>query len=173
MTDNRPLAGKVAVIMGASGGIGAATARRLAAAGAQVVATYAGRQELAEQLVASLPAPAAVPAGQPQPGHLALPARVEDSASLAGLAVTVGERFGKVDILVNSAGFTRLPVDFIHRAAPCWHAPPAAPAGPGSPRRRCHRSARTPPPPPAGRIRATEYAPWSAPATAGPPAACR
>ena len=107
MTGDRPLAGKVAVIMGASGGIGAATARRLAAAGAQVVATYAGRQELAEQLVASLPAPAAVPAGQPQPGHLALPARVEDSASLAGLAVTVGERFGKVDILVNSAGFTR------------------------------------------------------------------
>ena len=107
MTDNGPLAGKVAVIMGASGSIGAATARRLPAAGARVVATYAGRRDQAEALVASLPEPAGALEGHPQAGHLALAARVEDSASLAALAEAVAARYGKVDILVNSAGFTR------------------------------------------------------------------
>ncbi len=90
------LSGKVAVIVGGSGGIGAATARSLADAGARVVVTYRSDRDGAEALVAGL-------AG---PGHLALSADVADSATLNALAATVAERCGRADILVNAAGFT-------------------------------------------------------------------
>jgi 3-oxoacyl-[acyl-carrier protein] reductase len=91
------LAGKVAVVMGGSGGIGAATARMLAGAGATVVATWRSDQAAAEAMIAALPGN----------GHKAAQATVEDSASLAALADMVRNVFGKTDILVNSAGFTR------------------------------------------------------------------
>jgi len=90
------LSGKVAVIVGGSGGIGAATARSLADAGARVVVTYRSDRDGAETLVSGL-------AGS---GHLALPADVADSATLNALAGTVAERCGRADILVNAAGFT-------------------------------------------------------------------
>ncbi len=90
------LSGKVAVIVGGSGGIGAATARSVAQAGARVVVTYRSDRKGAEALVADL-------AGT---GHLALPADVADSATLNALAGTVAERCGRADILVNAAGFT-------------------------------------------------------------------
>jgi 3-oxoacyl-[acyl-carrier protein] reductase len=92
-----PLTGKVAVLCGGSGGIGAASARLLAEAGATIVVGYNRRPEQAEQVATGLP-------GQ---GHLALPAPVEDSAALARLAQSVGERLGRADILVNAAGMTR------------------------------------------------------------------
>jgi len=90
------LSGKVAVIVGGSGGIGAATARSLADAGARVVVTYRSDRDGAETLVSGL-------AGS---GHLALPADVADSATLNALAGIVAERCGRADILVNAAGFT-------------------------------------------------------------------
>jgi 3-oxoacyl-[acyl-carrier protein] reductase len=91
------LQGSTAVIIGGSGGIGAATARGLATAGAAVVVTYRGGEAAARALVEELP-------GE---GHAALPASVEDSASLNALAARVGEMRGRCDILVNSAGFTK------------------------------------------------------------------
>ena len=94
---NHPLAGKVAVICGGSGGIGAASAGLLAAAGATVVVGYHSNAGKAE----------AVAAGLAGTGHLALPAPMTDSAALDRLAATVGNRFGRADILVNSAGMTK------------------------------------------------------------------
>ena len=97
MHDPMSLSGKVAVVLGASGGIGAATARALAGAGATVVATWRSDTAAAETLAAALPGT----------GHLALPAAVEDTPSLTELAATVERRLGRADILVNAAGFTK------------------------------------------------------------------
>ena len=95
------LKGRVAVITGGSSGIGAATARRLAAAGASVVVGYNQGAERAAALAASLPTGLA---GQ---GHLALRTPREDSAALREAAAEVEARFGRCDVLVNSAATTR------------------------------------------------------------------
>jgi 3-oxoacyl-[acyl-carrier protein] reductase len=91
------LAGRIAVITGGSSGIGAATARRLAAAGAIVVVGYNEGASRAEALVKSLP-------GQ---GHLPLRLPATDSAALKAAAASVQQRLGRCDILINSAGTTR------------------------------------------------------------------
>ena len=82
---------------GASGGIGSATARRLAEAGARVALTYHSNEEAAEALREELP-------GE---GHLVVRLQVEHSESLTHLADTVRECFGTLDLLVNNAGMTR------------------------------------------------------------------
>ncbi|MCX7933553.1 MAG: SDR family oxidoreductase [Rhodovarius sp.] len=91
------LDGKQAVILGGSGGIGAATARLLAEAGAAVTLTYARRREVAEELAAALPGH----------GHAVRQALMEESATLDALAADVACRAGRCDLLVNAAGFTR------------------------------------------------------------------
>lgn len=91
------LAGRVAVIAGGSGGIGAAVARRLGARGVTVVVGYNGNAERAEQLVASLPASAP---------HMAIHLPMEDSTLIGVAAQKVRERLGKVHVLINSAGVT-------------------------------------------------------------------
>ena len=92
-----PLAGKVALVMGASGGIGAASARALAQQGATIMAVYGSDAAAAQALIADLP-------GQ---GHGAAQATLEDSAGLSALAALVSARWGRLDILVNAAGVTR------------------------------------------------------------------
>lgn len=90
MTSTPDLSGRTAVVTGASSGIGAATATRLAAAGAQV-ALLARRKDRIEDLAAEI-------------GGLALPADVTDPASLAAAADAVRTALGPADLVVANAG---------------------------------------------------------------------
>lgn len=87
----------VAVVTGATGGLGAQICCTLADAGYRVVAGYRSSAGAALALVERLPAG----------GHCALPAPVTDSAALSQLAADVGTRYGRCDVLVNCAGTTR------------------------------------------------------------------
>ncbi len=88
---------KVAVVTGGSNGIGAATVRMLAANGANVVICYNKGKERAETLLKELP----------KADHRIQQLTVEDAASIARAAEAVRSDYGRADILVNSAGFTR------------------------------------------------------------------
>lgn len=90
------LAGKVALVTGGSRGIGAATARALAADGADVAISYAASADKAEAVVAELEA-AGVRAA-------AVQADQADAAAVDRMVRGVAERFGRLDILVNNAG---------------------------------------------------------------------
>jgi len=98
MTVEGSLSGKVAVVTGASSGIGAASARLFAKAGARVVVGYNKGVERANAVVAEL-------AGL---GHAAMRLPLEDTAQINKAAAAVKRDFGRADILVNSAGFTRM-----------------------------------------------------------------
>lgn len=91
------LTGRVAVITGGSSGIGAATARRLAAEGARLVVGYNAGNERADALAAELPGA----------GHRTLHLPMEDTAAIRAAAAWVEAEFGQLDILVNSAGTTK------------------------------------------------------------------
>lgn len=90
------LRNQVALITGGSRGIGAATARLFADAGATVVITYRRRRDEAEKVIGSIRQSA-------QPA-LAFPAKVEDMKSCSRVVDAVMRKFGQIDILVNSAG---------------------------------------------------------------------
>src|ERR1051325_7126890 len=94
----KDLTAKVAVITGASSGIGAASARLFAEAGARVVVGYNKGADRAKAVVEGL-------AGT---GHKSMRLPLEDSAEIRKAAAAVREEFGRADILVNSAGFTRM-----------------------------------------------------------------
>jgi 3-oxoacyl-[acyl-carrier protein] reductase len=88
---------KIALVTGGSNGIGAATVRLLAEQGATVVVGYHRGQDRAEALIGTLPGS----------GHIATQVPLEDSAAHAHVAQALTQRFGRLDILVNSAGYTR------------------------------------------------------------------
>lgn len=94
----KDLDGKVAVVTGASSGIGAASARLFAEAGARVVVGYNKGVDRARAVVEGL-------AGD---GHRAMHLPLEDTARIRQVAAEVREAYGRADILVNSAGFTRM-----------------------------------------------------------------
>ncbi|HZT87646.1 MAG TPA: SDR family oxidoreductase [Stellaceae bacterium] len=98
MAADGKLTGKVAVVTGASSGIGAASARLFAEAGARVVVGYNRGVERANAVVAGL-------AGE---GHKAMYLPLEDTTEINRVAAEVKDEFGRADILVNSAGFTRM-----------------------------------------------------------------
>ena len=91
------LSGRVAIVTGASRGIGRATALALARQGASVVA--AARGDHAE------PVAAAIEAGGGR--AVAVAVDVTDPASVERMAAAADERFGRVDVLVSNAGITR------------------------------------------------------------------
>ncbi|MFC5520788.1 SDR family NAD(P)-dependent oxidoreductase [Polaromonas jejuensis] len=93
--------GKVAVVTGGSSGIGAACVRALAAEGASVVIGYHRGQARAEDLCAELPKLSV------EQVHRVLPIPLGDGMAHAEVARALQAAAGRVDILVNSAGFTR------------------------------------------------------------------
>jgi len=95
---------KVAVIIGGAGGIGAATAKVMADAGARVVITH--RPDAPGSTIKSDEA-AAILATLAGSGHRAFPADVANSETLNALRDSVQAAFGRADILVNTAGFTK------------------------------------------------------------------
>ena len=90
---------QVAVITGASRGIGKAIAQEFAKLGASVVVNYANSSQAAEELVSEITA-----AGG---SAVALQADVSKEEEVDKLIKTVLEKFNKIDILVNNAGITR------------------------------------------------------------------
>lgn len=90
------LQGKVAIVTGASKGIGAAIAKGLAAEGASVVVNYASSREGAERVVAEIEK-----AGGKA---VALHGSVARESEVKRLFVEANEAYGRLDILVNNAG---------------------------------------------------------------------
>jgi ketoreductase RED2 len=88
------LQGKVALVTGSSSGIGAATARMLAADGAIVVVNSSTSVEAGQALAAELP------------GASYAQGDVADEEQASALVATTVERHGGLDILVNNAGTT-------------------------------------------------------------------
>jgi NAD(P)-dependent dehydrogenase (short-subunit alcohol dehydrogenase family) len=94
MTDSIRLDGRVAVVTGAAGLIGAATMRLLAARGARIVAIDRREQDL-NAAIAALPASA-------EP--LAIAADVTDEAQVAAYVRRACDQFGTIDVFFNNAG---------------------------------------------------------------------
>jgi 3-oxoacyl-[acyl-carrier protein] reductase len=92
----KKLAGKIAVVTGASKGIGAAIAKHLAAEGASVVVNYASSKAGADKVVAAI-----IGAGG---NAVAVQGDVAKKADIDRLFIETKRAFGHVDILVNNAG---------------------------------------------------------------------
>jgi 3-oxoacyl-[acyl-carrier protein] reductase len=90
------LEGKVAVVTGASKGIGASIAKHLAAAGSAVVVNYASSKDGADKVVAEITA-----AGG---RAVAIKGDVSKQAEAEGIVQAAIENYGKLDILVNNSG---------------------------------------------------------------------
>ena len=89
------LTDKVAIITGASRGLGAQIAMQMAAAGASVCVNYLHSKEAAEKVVADIEA---------EGGRaFTYQGDVTDLAQMQAMAAEVIERFGRIDILVNNA----------------------------------------------------------------------
>ena len=93
---SKKLAGKVAVVTGASKGIGAAVAKQLADEGASVVVNYASSKQGADRVVGQI----AAAAGK----AVAIQADVSKRADVERLFAETKQTFGRVDVLVNNAG---------------------------------------------------------------------
>jgi len=96
----RPLADRIALVTGASRGIGAALALQLAEAGAHVVAaarTVGGLEDLDDRINAAGGSATLVPLD------------MKDSDGIARLALALNERYGRLDVLVGNAGVLPIP----------------------------------------------------------------
>ena len=90
------LEGKVAVVTGASKGIGASIAKHLAEEGAAVVVTYASSKQAADRVVAEITS---------EGGRaVAVQADVSQHADIRRLFSEANKAFGQLDVLVNTAG---------------------------------------------------------------------
>ena len=86
---------KIALVTGASGGIGSACAKKLAEDGYTVIAHYYRHKEEAERVAA-------------QSGGFAVQADLRSEAAVDALADEVLGRYGRIDVLVNNAGVSRV-----------------------------------------------------------------
>ena len=93
---SKKFAGKVAVVTGASKGIGAEIARELARQGAAVVVNYSSSKEVADRVVRDITS---------QEGKaVAVRANMADPAEIEQLFAETKKAFGRLDVLVNNAG---------------------------------------------------------------------
>jgi 3-oxoacyl-[acyl-carrier protein] reductase len=97
---NQSMDGKVVLVVGGAGSIGAVSARRFAELGARVVISY---RDVAEEAAAA----ANVVNSLPGEGHIALIADVGQTETLKALRTEIVKRFAGIDVLVNAAGFTK------------------------------------------------------------------
>lgn len=94
-----PMQDQVAIVTGASRGIGRAIALALAEAGAKVVVNYASSSTAADEVVAKI---------QEMGGEaIALQADVSQADQVDALIKAVTDQWGRIDVLVNNAGITR------------------------------------------------------------------
>src|SRR5262245_55743062 len=93
---SKKLTGKVAIVTGASKGIGAEIAKHLAAEGAAVVVNYSSSKEGADRVVAEIT--------QRDGRALAVQANVSKKSEIERLFAESKKAFGRLDILVNNAG---------------------------------------------------------------------
>ncbi len=93
------LQGKVALVTGASRGIGRATALALASEGAAIVVNYASSSSAAAEVVEQIEANGG--------RAIAFKANVANSDEVDQLIAATMEKFGRIDVLVNNAGITR------------------------------------------------------------------
>ena len=99
MLTGKSLTGQVAIVTGASRGIGKAVAKALASEGATVIINYNGSAEAAEAVAEDI---------RSQGGMAeAVKCNVADFAESEAFVKAVTEKYGRVDILVNNAGITR------------------------------------------------------------------
>lgn len=101
---DRPLEGKIALVTGASGGIGAAIAEELFNDGASVAVHYGSNKGAVDALMERL--------GRTDPDEagrrlVAIQADITDSSACTALVERTVESFGRMDVLVNNAGITR------------------------------------------------------------------
>jgi 3-oxoacyl-[acyl-carrier protein] reductase len=90
---------KVALVTGASRGLGKTIALQLASDGAQVIVNYVASADKAEEVVAAI---------QSEGGKaLAIKADVSNLEEVEKMVDTIYDQFGRIDILVNNAGVTR------------------------------------------------------------------
>jgi len=90
------LTGKVAIVTGASKGIGAAIAKALAFAGASVVVNYASSKEAAEKVVSAI--------ADLGGNAIAVRGDVSKPADAQGLVAVAIDNYGRLDIVVNNSG---------------------------------------------------------------------
>jgi len=108
---SKPLSDRIALITGASRGIGAALALQLAQAGAHVVAvarTVGGLEELDDKIEAAGGSATLVPLD------------MKDSEGIARLALALNERYGGLDVLVGNAGLLTMPSPLGHIEPKDW-----------------------------------------------------
>ncbi|MBU6401625.1 MAG: SDR family NAD(P)-dependent oxidoreductase, partial [Verrucomicrobia bacterium] len=94
--NTQKLAGKVAVVTGASKGIGASIAKHLAAEGAAVVVNYASSKGGADRVVAEITGDGGK--------AIAVKADVAKKADIDRLFAESKKAYGRIDVLVNNAG---------------------------------------------------------------------
>ncbi len=108
---SKPLANRIALVTGASRGIGAALALHLADAGAHIVAvarTVGGLEELDDKIKAA--------------GSTAtlVPLDMKDSEGIARLAQALNQRYGRLDVLIGNAGLLTTPSPVGHIEPKAW-----------------------------------------------------
>ena len=99
MSDNRTLEGQTALVTGAGSGIGAAIAKAMAAAGANVAVNYPSEEEAANLIVREI--------SEEGGTAIAVKADVSNEEQVLSMFKTVSDAYGTVDVLVSNAGIQK------------------------------------------------------------------